>query len=118
MLNIPTDIKPENVKEVLLQQNRELAINNGNIETKFCYITKGGTGNLVIEIDPGKRKKLIQTRVKLGWAICKVDDYVIAKKCYCCGRYNHTYKECKGEETCPLCTGNNKLKERSATKLE
>jgi len=35
MLNIPTDITPENVKEVLLQQSRELAINNGNIEPKF-----------------------------------------------------------------------------------
>ena len=118
ILNTPTDITPENVKEILMQQNRELAINNGNIEPKFCYTTKRGTRNLVIEVDPGTRRNLIQTRVKLGWAICKVDDYVIAKRCYRCSRYNHTYKECKGEETCPLCTGNHKLKECSATKSE
>jgi len=55
MLNIPTDMAPENVKEDLLQQNRELAINNGN-RTKFCYITKRGTRNLVREVDPGTRK--------------------------------------------------------------
>ena len=40
MLNIPTDITPENGKEVLLQQNRELTINNKNIEhrTTFCSV--------------------------------------------------------------------------------
>ena len=56
ILNTPTDITPENVKEILVQQNRELAITNGNIEPKFCYITKRGTRNLVIEVDPGTRR--------------------------------------------------------------
>ena len=60
---------------------------------------------MVIEVDPGTRKKLIKTRVKLGWGSCKVDDYVIAKKRYRCSRYNNTCKEYKGEETCPLRKG-------------
>ena len=59
ILNTPTDITRENIKEILVQQNRELAINNGNIEPKFSYITKRGTRNLVIELDPGTRRKLI-----------------------------------------------------------
>jgi hypothetical protein len=54
----------------------------------------------------------------LGWAICKVDDCVTAKRCFHCSRYNHTYKECKGEETCPLCTGNHELKECTSTKSD
>jgi len=117
LLDIPTDITLGNVKEVLMQQNRELKINNGNIEPKFCYIAKR-TRNLVIEVDSVTRKKLLQTRVKLGWASCKIDDYVIAKRCFRCSRYNHTYKECKGEETCTLCTGNHKLKGFSAVRWE
>jgi len=52
ILNYSTDITPENFKEVLVQQNRELGINYGKIEPKFCYITKRGTRNLVIEVDP------------------------------------------------------------------
>jgi len=32
-----------------------------------------------MEVDSGTRKKLIQDRIKLGWAICRVDDYIAAK---------------------------------------
>jgi len=47
LLNIlHTFITMENFKEILMQQNRELAINNGNIEPKFCYIMKRRTRNL------------------------------------------------------------------------
>ena len=34
---------------------------------------------MVIEVDLGTRHKLLQTRVKMGWAICKIDDYIVAK---------------------------------------
>jgi len=96
MLNIPADITLVNVKETLVQQNYELLLKEGSIEPKFCYTTKRGTRNLVTEVDSGTRKKLLQTKVKLGWAISKVDDYVIAKRCLRCSRYYYTYKECKG----------------------
>jgi hypothetical protein len=118
LLNIPTDITLENAKGTLVQQNSGLLLEEGTIEPKFSYTTKRGTRNLVIEVDSGIRRKLLQTKVKLGWAICRVDDYVIAKRCFRCSRFNHTHKECKGEQTCPLCAGNHKLKECAATNLE
>jgi hypothetical protein len=65
---------------------------------------------LVIEADSGNRKKLIQTRIKLRWAICSVDDYIVAKMCFRCSRYNHDFRDYKGKETCTLCAGSHKLK--------
>jgi hypothetical protein len=49
-----------------------------DIRAKFGYTTKRETRNLVIEEDSGTRKKLIQARIKLGWAICRVGDYIVA----------------------------------------
>ena len=118
LLSIPEDIKLENVEETLAKQTPELEIKEGDIRAKFCYTTKRETRNLLLEVDSGTRKKLIQARIKLGWAICRVDDYIVAESCFRCNRYNHKFRDCKGEETCPLCTGSHKLRDCIATKSE
>ena len=118
ILNTPTEITPENITEILTQQNSELATVGENIVPKFCYTTKRGTRNIVIEVNSEIRKRLLHNKVKLGWTLCKVDDYLVAKRCFRCSRYNHTHKECKGEEVCPLCTENHKLKECKAATSE
>ena len=115
---MPEDITLENVEETLTIQNPEVDLNEGDIRAKFCCTTKRKTRNLVIEVDSGTRKKLLQARIKLGLAICSVDNYIVAKRFFHCSRYNHNFRDCKEEETCPLCTGNHKLKECTATKSE
>jgi hypothetical protein len=110
MLNIPSDITMENLKGTLTQQNTELDLKDGKIDPKFSYTTKRGIKNLVIEVDSITRKKLLRNRIKLGWTICKVDDYLVAKRCFRCSRFSHTHKQCKGVETCPLCSGNHNLR--------
>ena len=75
MLNLSDNTTLENVRETITQQTSELDLNGGNIEPKFCYTTKRGTRNLIIEVDSGTRNKLLQTRVIMGWTICKIDDY-------------------------------------------
>ena len=42
----------------------------------------------------------------------------MAKRCFRCSRFNHTHKECKGDEVCPLCSENHKLKECKAATSE
>jgi hypothetical protein len=96
LLNILEDIKPENAEETLTKQNPELDIKEGEIRAKFCYTTKRETRNLEIEVDSGTRKKLIQAGIKLGWAICKADDYIVAKRCFRCSRYKHNPRDCRG----------------------
>jgi len=80
LLRIPEDITIENAEETLAKQNPELYIKEGDIRAKFCYTTKRETRNLVMEVDSETRRKLIQARIKLGWAICRVDYYIVAKR--------------------------------------
>jgi hypothetical protein len=94
LLSIPEDITPENAEETLTKQNPKLDIKEGDTRANFCY-TNRETRNLLIEVDSGIRKKLIQARIKLGWAICRADDY-IAKRCFRCSRYNHNFGDCRG----------------------
>jgi len=108
ILNIPEEITVDNVEETLRRKNPEKDIQAG---AKFCYVTKKEMRNTVIEVEPSTRGKLMINRIKLVWAICRVDDYIVAKRCYRCSKYNHTFRECKGEEPCPLCSGGHRLKD-------
>ena len=65
----------------------------------------------MVEVGAQTRKKLLQEKVKLGWLICKMEDYMVANRCFKCSRFNHRARDCQGEETCPLCAGTHKLKE-------
>jgi len=96
LLSIPEGIKLENVEETPAKQNPQLDIKEGDIRTNFCYTTKRETRNLVIELDSGARKKLIQARIKLEWATCRVYGYIVAKRRFPCSRYNHNFRDCRG----------------------
>ena len=111
VINIPEEITTENLEDTLIAQNTDVSLTQGDIVTKFCYETRQNTRNLVIEVSAKTRKTLIERRLKLGWQICKIEDYVVATRCYKCSRYNHRARDCRGEETCPLCAGKHKLKE-------
>jgi len=51
-----------------------------------------------MEVGPQTRKQLLQTKLKIGWDICNVADYLVPTICYKCSRYNHKHNDCKGEK--------------------
>ena len=112
--NIPHDITVENIEENILSQNAELNLIPGEVAARFKFSTKRGAVHMVIEVGPEARIKLLQTKLKIGWLICNVGDYVVAKSCFRCSRYNHRHQDCRGEETCPLCAGGHTLKDCKA----
>jgi len=69
---------------------------------------------MVMEVGAQTRKLLIQRKIKPDWQICKIEDYLIAKRCFKCSRFNHRFCDCRGEVTCPLCAGTHTLKECTA----
>jgi DNA-directed RNA polymerase subunit RPC12/RpoP len=106
--NIPENITIDN-------ENSELQLEESDITTKFIYRMKRNTKNLVIEVNSHTRKQILNTRMKIGWEICKVDYYIHIYRCFTCSRYNHRLADYRGEETCPLCSGRNKLRECSSS---
>lgn len=49
--------------------------------------------------------------MKIGWKICKVQEYIGILRCYkCCGFY-HFAKDCNKKEMCGNCAGQHTTKE-------
>jgi len=113
IFNIPEEISTKNLEDTLTAQNPDISLNKGDINAKFCYTTRKQNRNLVMEVGAQTRKLLIQKKIKLGWHICKFKDYEVATRCFKCSRFNHRHRDCRREETCPLCTGTIKLKDCS-----
>jgi len=109
--NIPEDNSIRNIEDTLLAQNQELSLKTGYIAANVSYETMRRTRNLVIEVSAQTRKLLIKRKVKLGWQICSIEDYLVANRCFKCSRFNHRFRECRGTETCPLCAESHRLKE-------
>jgi hypothetical protein len=108
MFNVPQDNARKCCRN---SHNKNPELDLKDLGAKFCYNTKGNTRHLVTEVDPGTRQKLMQAGIKLEWTICSVDDYVVARGRFRCSRSNPNFRDCKGKETCPMCTGSHKLKE-------
>jgi len=60
-------------------------------------------------------RMLIQNKIKLGWIICSLGDYLVANRCFKCSKFNHRQRECRGTVTCPHCAGNHTLEDCSAS---
>jgi hypothetical protein len=113
--DIPEDITIQNIEDTIIAQNPELNLNKGDIIAKFAYVTKRNIRNLVMEVTADTRRQIIQKKVKLGWIMCKLGDYLVANRCHKCSKFNHRARECRGIVTCPLCAENHSLKECTAT---
>ena len=77
--NVPQDINVENLEEAIMTQNYKLGLLQGEIAAKFTFRTKRERINMVIQVCSGTRKKLLHTKFKLGWLICSMDDYLVAR---------------------------------------
>jgi hypothetical protein len=101
----------EGFDETLLTQNPELGMKPAEVAARFMFRTIMGEINMVVEVGLETIKKLHRSQLKMGWLICRAGDYLVAKRCYKCSRYNHKHHECKGEETLSSCAGGHLLKD-------
>ena len=103
ILNIPEDISTTNIEDRILMLNPDLNLRKGEIVAKFSYVKMNR--NLVVELGADTRKILLQRKINIEWQICRIEDYLVANRCFKCSRFNHTHRNCREEVTCPLCTG-------------
>ena len=118
IINTPEDISTENLEDTLIAQNPDHNWKKKDVKEKFSYETKKHIRNLVVVLGAKTRKLLLQKKVNLRWLICKIEDYVVANKFFKCPTFNHRFRDCRGEETCPLCVGRHKLRECTAFPTE
>jgi hypothetical protein len=111
--NIPEGISTKNLEDTLLMQNPDIGLTKGEISAKFEFITKKKNKNVVIEVAARARKMLLQSKIILGWQICRSEDYLVAIRCFKCSRFNHRHSECRGAEECPKCAGPHRLSDCS-----
>jgi len=116
--NIPEDITTSNIEGTLINQNPYLSLKAGDNTAKYVYETKKYSRNLVVEVNVHTRKLLLQNKVKLGWTICEVEDYLVATRCFKCSIFKHRHQDCRGEETCPHCAVCHKMTECTANSSE
>jgi hypothetical protein len=72
ILNVPEDISKTNIEDSIL--NPELYIKRGRITAKFNY-DKKMYRNAVVEVRADTRKTLVHRKIKLGWQMCRIEDY-------------------------------------------
>ena len=109
--NIPDTWTNENAENIITTQNPSLNLQSGDILPKYIFATKKKTRNLVTEVLPQTCRQIVQTKLKVQWTICKVDDYISVTRCFKCSGYNHRHRDCNCKEACLLCAGNHRMQE-------
>ena len=111
-------ISTHNIEEAIVTQNPELNLKNGSITAKFIQVTKKMYRNAIVEVAADVRKTILHKKIKIGWQICKTDDYVTGTRCFKCSKFNHRTGDCRGETICPLCAGSHTIKECKSNPME
>jgi hypothetical protein len=118
IIDVPEDIDTTNIEDAIINQNPELNLIKGSITAKFIQVTKRKHRNAIVEVGADVRKNILNKKIKIGWQICKTDDYVTATRCFKCSKYNHRTMACREQTTCPLCAGPHTIKECKSNPTE
>jgi hypothetical protein len=118
--NIPVEINEQNVVQTIIEQNQILHSETNckeHITIKYMFINKKtNTRNIIIEVSPTIRRLIKQqNHLKMVWSICRVDDYVSILKCFKCCKFGHKSADCRGNQVCPICSGNHEIKDCSVS---
>ena len=73
---MPEDITTANIEDTILRQNPELTLQKGSKVAKFIYFINRKHRNAVVEVGAEIRRILQDKKVRLGWQICKTDNYL------------------------------------------
>ena len=118
IFNVPDDVTVENAAAIITSQNAELNLLEGSLRPRFIFKTRKIIRNLVMEVKPECWRTLVERKIKIGWQICNVEDYVKVNRCYRCSKYNHRADKCTADTTCPVCAGPHNLRDCQASREE
>lgn len=109
----------ENEQELWEKITEQNGFRKGSIHGKTLHVAKNERRNgrnqgmtVIAEVDEETHKKLLEEeKLKIGWSMCRVQNYIGLLRCFkCCGFY-HFAKDCKKEVACGKCAGKHATKE-------
>ena len=109
------NIPEENATKTKRELNSELQLGECDNVAKFIYTMKRNTRNPVTDVSSHTREQIMNTRMKIGWVKCKVNDYIQVNRYFKCSRYNHRLADCRREKTYPICTRRHKVRENTSS---
>lgn len=66
---------------------------------------------IIAEVDSETHRKMLEEeKIKIGWKICTVQNYIGILRCFKCCGYYHFAKDCNKEEICGICAGRHATK--------
>ena len=84
--NVPEALTTQNAEGIIMAQNPNLNLQEGDIQTIYTFKTRRKTKNLVIEVLPHTRRQMLHNKLKTEWMVCYVEDYVSVNRCFRCSR--------------------------------
>lgn len=114
IIGIPEEEKDTEIQVLLkkiIAQNKIKTEGKFKLNEVFRILRRNGKFNVVIEVDPGTFKFLMEREnpeLYIGFNICKIFEYFGVKRCFNCWGFNHEAKACKEMVCCAKCAGNHK----------
>jgi len=87
----------------------EISVKNSIPENEISLITTFNKNevsrNIVIEVKPNIRKRIIENGNKLyiGYQVCRVQDYIHVIQCFHCQKYGHKVENCPNKTEAVIC---------------
>lgn len=104
VVDIGDDYTDENIlKNCILKQNSYLM--HDQFDMKIRTVKKMKHNFMaIIECDPVTFNRVMEnSRLSVGWSVCRVFEYVNLLRCFNCGGFNHKAGDCKSAVTCATC---------------
>lgn len=97
-------------EEIFQQVWKQNFADHGDFRDRFKLSFRTGRRdgervNWVAEVDPELRKKIkAEGRIYIGWSSVRVEDFVVASRCFKCQRFGHLAARCSSkEDVCRHC---------------
>lgn len=97
IMNLHQEYDNDKLVEIIKVQNEN--ITNGSITVTKTYKNNHKNNyEALIQCDVISYNEIMkEAKLRIGWSVCKVIDYVEVNRCYNCCGYNHIASKCKNK---------------------
>ena len=105
IVGIDEELTKDELKRKIKNQNSAVKMS----DMEIVVIKKMKTKYMaIVEVDAGVYDIIMKMgKLKIGWCLCPIYEYVSVLRCYKCFGYNHKQGDCTRDQCCARCGGKN-----------